>query len=355
MEPTLNLLLTLHPLAPRQDENFTTAALVNLFRHLATQRPETLLAILNGFGGERCPFDPGDIPFLEFETWASTPHGIPDIRIQTATKLLLVEVKVTAEVTPPQVSDYLTELRSSRKYSHRRLVLLTRYPVPFDLDDDVGTVRWYELADLLDAHRPPSHLQPVAFLTDQFLEFAYGQTLMVAQLRSGISRGLRKYQSSHREDSIFTSRIRRLSKLAPHEDLKGFHDLLLMMEEALRRAAPDRSAKLDSGQQEGGWIGYNLQDMHYYLYVRLSRPEVVVFQDYTGSILREAIPRDRGHAKTTAGRTTWNNELDLASSETSFFTAPKSEQLRLLEDFFLTSKGWADEIEATSRPVGPPA
>jgi hypothetical protein len=103
MQEQMSLLLRLHPLDIRQDENLTTAALVNLLGHLSRQRAEARIATLNRPDGETCTFDHGDIVQLEIETWASAPHGIPDFRIRTATRLLMV--KAGNEIEPVQVAD----------------------------------------------------------------------------------------------------------------------------------------------------------------------------------------------------------------------------------------------------------
>lgn len=347
MEPGLNLLLTLHPLAVRQDENFTTAALVNLLRHLSSQHEEAFLAILNLLGGEDCPFASEDTPQLEIKTWAATPHGIPDFRVETRSKLLLVEVKVSAGISKKQVDDYLRELHS---YEHklRRLALLTRYPVQLRLPENVAAVRWYEVAEHLDAYRPLDQIQPASFLTDQFLEFICGQSLMVPQLRSSVSTGLRDYLAAHRDDSVFNKRIRSLTRLSKHDELRPLHDLLLMLDEALQRLGVSPPIRLDSGQSEGGWIGYNIHSMHYFLYLRLARPEVLIFQDYRGPVAKAAVQPGKGYLAITSDKTTWKNEMDLVSEEIGFFQASRSGQLQLLEDFFLNSRSWAEEIETAS-------
>lgn len=349
MDSDLNLFLSLHPLARRQDENFTTASFVYLLMHLRRQYPGVLAKVLSKLGGEGCAFKAEDASQAQFVLWESTGDRIPDLRVTAPGKVMIVEVKVSHGVNQAQLDQYL-DLLAESEAPQRRLALLTRYPVDVVIPSEVNTVRWYELAEILEQESPACISQPTAFLLNQFLGFIYAQSLMVAQVRSGISSDLRTYQRAHPRDSIFQlRRIRSLSRLLPFPELRSLHDFLLMLEELLQRLDVKPRPRLDSGQQERGWIGYSTPGLRYFLYVRLAEPDVLRFQLYKAPINAAAFDRSLGQLKRADSRLTWVNQIDLASSELGFFSMSRADQLRVLEDFFTTSTKFADALEAASR------
>ena len=111
MKPDNNLLVELHRWAWRQDENFTTDAFAHLLRHLLTEQPAAGVELLTRLigGAIEIPLSVADSVAIRTQK-PTEENGIPDVRISGSGFLVLIEVKVGAEVDLEQLKGYLAEL-----------------------------------------------------------------------------------------------------------------------------------------------------------------------------------------------------------------------------------------------------
>ena len=147
-----NLLLALVGFAQQQYENFITEVFAHLLRHLLMHDPKVAREVLKKLTGNRLRLDSHTCADVKIDTQTEfPPHGRPDIVIRMPRQLVIVEVKVNAEVSPGQISRYRKILLKSG-FAHTRLILLSRFAadsVGVDEEPDYA-VRWYEVAEWLD-------------------------------------------------------------------------------------------------------------------------------------------------------------------------------------------------------------
>src|SRR5437667_5796607 len=96
-----NLLLALVGFAQQQYENFITEVFAHLLRHLLMHDPKVAREVLKKLTGNRLRLDSHTCADVKIDTQTEfPPHGRPDIVIRMPRQLVIVEVKVDAEVSP---------------------------------------------------------------------------------------------------------------------------------------------------------------------------------------------------------------------------------------------------------------
>jgi len=107
MEPDNNLLVELHRWAWRQDENFTTDAFAHLLRHLLAEEPAEGVALLKRLVGGATEIPLSEADSVAIRTQKPTEkRGIPDLRITGPGFLVLIEVRVGADVNLDQFTEF---------------------------------------------------------------------------------------------------------------------------------------------------------------------------------------------------------------------------------------------------------
>ena len=168
-----NLLVRLHKLAKKQDENFVTEAFVHLLQSLKEQDSDAVRALLIpllGLAGEETELSLNHLSIL---TQFHTPYGIPDIVLRGDRLLFYVEVKIESDFGEHQLSRYRSDLADKGKELDvsTRLITITKYPI-----DNLAVeerpdhaVRWHKISDWLSELKTED--PEAKFLTRQFNNF----------------------------------------------------------------------------------------------------------------------------------------------------------------------------------------
>src|SRR6185369_8569783 len=182
-----NLLSTLHRLAHRQHENFTTEAFVWTMQTLIAREPDLARSFLSWlcFGREdQC------VDGCAITTQRAVEEGTPDIWVESARTLVLIEVKTISSFGENQVGRYLRSLSSRAAGRQSRLVVLT--PDLPELSGEefrlVRAVRWYEVAQklrLMHAKSPATQ-----HVLDQFVEFLKETVMTVERVGWELASGV---------------------------------------------------------------------------------------------------------------------------------------------------------------------
>lgn len=159
--------------------------------------------------------------------------------------------------------------------------------------------------------------------------------------------GWRQYQQRIGECSIFSEgRVQTLARIFEEDELRPLHDLLLAMEASLDQSGLfDGRFHLDSGQHNGGWIGYNVNRKRYFYYVSLAAPEQLVFQAFEAPVDPGKYDGSTGQLYEAWGKWRWHERLDLADEIVSFYTRSKDEQMTILIGFLQESYKVAQSLE----------
>lgn len=334
-----NLLVDLYRLAYRQGENFTTEAFVHLLKHLVVHQPPAAERLLGLLTGDRFKLSNFNVQKVQISTQEITEHGRPDIRISASSDYLgYIEVKLGASLGQSQLSSYHKDLQSSG-VGRTSLTLLTRYPceIPREEEPNVA-IRWFQIAQLLEQEIRLGDLDPVtAYLVEQFLGFLEALNITIHQVHSGIAVGVQSYLSNHDAFAPARSRFRTPEKLLEFPELLPLYQLMVILGEVVAglkdKQGKSFRIKFDTGKHGSGWIGYNLNNMDYFVELRFSQPETLVFQAYHQPFdvnrWDKKIGRYRGDKKTKS----WENELDLNAPTINFFELGKAQQLEVLQKF----------------------
>jgi hypothetical protein len=355
MEPNNNLLVELHRWAWRQDENFTTEAFAHLTRHLLAEEPVIGVELLEKVIGSARDIPPSDASSIGIRTQKPTEgHGIPDVRISGPAFLVLIEVKVGADVGLGQLEAYLEELQQSGE-DFTQLVLLTPYlPVlSEELEERVNPVRWHEVAAWVESMLERNEVSEASsFLCSQFLGFLQSRRMVAAKVRSDVSAGLKKYFERVGEESIFRSVIQNLAIVAGEPELSDLVDLLMLIEQTLTSRKDLPKPRLYSGNKPSAWIGYNIESMKYFFFLYLSKPETLVFQRFKGGVDPASFDGKVGRIYEAYGKPRWCNEIDLAAPEIGFFSTDtgKVQQSQILESFLAESLEAARKLRPFVKP-----
>jgi hypothetical protein len=332
----VNIFLQLSRWAARQGENFATDSLAIALSHLLTHDPEIAGPVLNLLTGGL--FTTGDARQREIkidtQKTGGAGLGTPDLWVESPDKLALVEVKTGSPLGRDQLRNYRTILDTS-SCPMTRLILLTQYLIPLGAHPPDHSVRWYQLAQLLaDQCTRTSCSQTSFYLVSQLLEFLRSWDLALHEVSSEISESIRQHHMMAGETSITNKRIKSLRRLVAYEELRPLHDVLYLMGSVLDNLEIEPKPMLDSGQSTGGWIGYNIQNMKYWLCIYYSSPDTVVFETrlWPGEERPMAHP-PFGEYYFRWKATYWRNLLNLGSDNDRFFSLAPEEQFSELYEF----------------------
>jgi hypothetical protein len=331
MESNENLLTELHRWARRQDENFTTESFAHLLKRLVKDVPDQIPSLMERLTGIKAEWNN-----VQIDTQVHTRFGTPDLSIITPAMTIYVEVKVEAELADGQAEGYLSALEDLPESAEvTQLALLTKYPAPQTVAASVHRARWYEIIDELETLQKCELPEVAAYLLRQFVDFLVNRGMAIPRVRSEISGGVREYISRVGDDSIFESGSKRPTPDRLHEEkeLQPLSDLLSMMNNAIDSSGCcEESIRFGSGQWKGvDWLGWNIDAMQHFFYIRISSPDVLVFQSYLAPTNPEKKESLIGRLYEEDGRWQWENELDLVKSR--FFALEKDEQVSTLVNF----------------------
>jgi hypothetical protein len=323
--PALNLFLRLHKWAARQDENFCTEALVLVLQRLLDHQPEVGVSLLEVLTAGLLCVPVREAAKVELQTQVVTTEGRPDIGIRWADHLVVVEVKVEAELHDRQLGDYRILCKKSG-VGHSCLVLLTRYPptIP-DSEELPRLVRWYHVADTIDkVLQDGPILDPATrYLCEQFTGFLRARNMVVEKV------------SWHMPDG-----------------LRSWGNFLKMLLEA---AAACKVSATMKGAVDKDSIGVKF-DGKYYVSVGYETPETLWFSTSTRIDREEASKLGVGEvaeASWVPGRYRWWRSAELDSEPIHFFARSKVSQMQWLEGFLRECLAQAHSIETQEQPLTP--
>jgi len=356
----------LYRLAHRQQENFTTDAFVQLLRHLSAHEPAIAARVLDWLTestlfSQHAP--PGQ---LWIRTQAGTHHHvIPDIRIEDddADLYVIVEVKLGGWLTVDQMEDYREELDVCAG-KQTRLVGLVGAPPPDPLlgigeprswADLQLTIRTWGEVGLKLLEEVPAATSPVTpYLVEQLVGFLRDRGLVVGGV-SRLSDELRLHRewadANPGEPALTRARIRSLARVESMPHTTQLCNLLRMMQAVAVNSGFGRPALDSGGSIPRSWIGYNLQGMKYFFFIRLLEPERVIFQRYLEGVDPGSFDGTLGVLDPVApsGLVRWQHSLDLAADDGAFFRRPDPEQLVTLAHFFTHSYTYAETLLPQSK------
>jgi hypothetical protein len=200
---------------------------------------------------------------------------------------------------------------------------LTRHVVDLDPADlsEVLCVRWYQVADWLEAERGRYTFKAVsAFLVQQFLGLLGMKGMTMGQVTWELAGGIR-----------------------------ALRNFLNMLQEAAHVA--DVRVQPWGNTEEAGVY---LDGRNYWVGILFDHPDTLVFTTWNRSVdpvkatalgtgeVREWDDK-KGHS--------WRRELDLAAEAVHFYARPRSSQMQVLEAFILESMELARRAELPGQPA----
>jgi hypothetical protein len=322
-----NLLVLLHRWVVRQDENFTTEALVQLLRHLLRHQPVAALRLLTRLSGGRMALSADRANEVELKTQGTTEGGRPDLQIRTRDHLVVVEVKVESGLGWRQLGRYRQELRKGG-VANTCLVLLTRYPtLSEDCDERPDVfVRWHEVAAWLQQELQDAGLNdPVSrHLTEQFVGFLSTRGMVMERVSWEMIPGI--------------------------QAMTNF--------EAMLHAAASACQVRVKGSRANDSSGYHLEGQNYWFGFRYDSPRYLYLNTNQVAIdVEKARNLPFGAVydyRWGPNGFMWQDCLDLESEEVHFFARSRESQLRCLEQFVKRFLDVVRTIELAS-PPGTPA
>jgi len=325
-----NLLIPLHKLARRQDENFLTEILAFLLNYYAQNEPESAIWLIKFITGEELDLSEKDLRVLSVEAQHHTPIGIPDIKIETPNFICFIEVKVDADFDSKQLSTYKEYLQ--KKYKKKSvLITLTKYTYKehkADIAPDFG-FRWRQLSDWLDNLMPnvksggiefPSFKKEVSvFITQQYIQLLKNRGIVMEKINWQLVEGLRE-----------------------------FRNILDMIREAIGTSRASAGG-MSVGQN---WAGCYEENKKFFVGIYyMDQPEEMVFMTQEVEFCDdepEQKATDIGIGISEYGSSGrwryWKNTIDLTSEDVHFFSRSKTSQLDYLVDFINKSLDFAEKI-----------
>lgn len=142
---------SLHRWAWRQDENFTTELLAAVLRAALSHEPSLALRLINWISSGQVVWSEPDLGRIEIRTQSWSLESIPDLRIATTNKCVLLECKIECPVSRAQLENHLAGLAAEHA-TEKGLVLLTRDAAPLDeVPSGISKRRWHDLARTMAA------------------------------------------------------------------------------------------------------------------------------------------------------------------------------------------------------------
>ena len=293
----VNLLVRLHKLARKQDENFVTEAFVHLLLSMKKQDSAAawaLLVPLLGWEGEEAELN---LDHLSILTQVHTPYGIPDIVLRGDHLLFYIEVKIESDFEKHQLSRYRSDLADKGKASGvvTRLITLTKYPIDYLAAEERPdhAVRWHEVSDWLSELKTED--PEVKFLTRQFNDFI-------------------------RERGVTMDAV-------GWEYIKGSIQVKSMFN-MLGEALASQKINIHAQSMAINWFGYYLEKKRLFVGFYFENPTLLTFN--TEAELKKGIDPAMCIKGKIDGH--WYYEVDLASEDVHFFSRSKESQMIFLEN-----------------------
>jgi hypothetical protein len=343
-----NLLINLHRWAKGQDENFTTEAFVHVLKHLILYEPRIGNNLLKKITSGMLDLKVKDLQKVKVRTQPTVKKARPDFEIRYPDYLIFGEVKVDTKEDLKQLNKYLSILQSFKKINNKLLVFLTRYPADYP-NHQIKTLplRWFQIAKWLEDETKRKKIKDTSIhVVEQFLGFLDERNIIIKPVESEISRCIQLLQSKVFEPPI-PQRIRNLEILANYPDLEPLHNVLMMMGEVLTTIDFYPKPKLDSGQHNGGWIGYTMENLRFGFSIYYRDPDVINFDTYRFKPDKTKFENKRKKIGRVfidyRKKLRYENVLDIVSS--GFLLKSKNKQIQILEKFLKESYEFVKSIE----------
>lgn len=305
-----------------EEENLTTEAFANLLRQFIQSDHDAARAVLAVLTGRGVAFEEVDCAYISVKTQVATPKGTPDLVIRAPRKIIVVEVKVDADLGKDQLPRYRKWLNSRQvPNSCSCLVLLTKEPLDksaqCQMDDarPVVHARWQNVAHCLKELKQRGTLgQPNRYLTEQFLEFLAERRMSLQKVSWELAAGLRSLLDL----------------------MKMVKDAIPPLEEDINNVCALQDTRANGYSLKVGetkcWAGIRYEDADRLVFVA------------------QKIDKDRGESaglgtvrEADKGTFNWVNEMELSSENVHFFARDAASQAVCIEDFIRRS------IEAVRR------
>jgi len=338
-----NLFTNLNRWAVRQNENFTTEGLVFLLNHFKSEDPKFACSLLNNMTDGFLNLNCDQAEKVKINTQTIIDEGKPDIEITLDDYLIYIEVKIDSELGEDQLSRYRKALEGFAD-KKTRLVFLSRYPLTSDKNGtpDVA-LRWYQIADWIRSAIKNDGTNDLSkFLLTQFFGFLKTQHLTLSKIKSPISEGLNHYRERYGDIGQSLQRMRSLEKLDADKALIPLSNLLRLMREAFSiiKVIP----RLESGQTQGGWVGFVFNNLDFIFEISYSQPENLVFKTAKFKIDPDKFDCKLGKIWKQSNKIKWKDELNL--SEIGFFQKDRQRQFEVIEAFLKQSYDYCISIAA---------
>ena len=318
-----NLLVRLHKLASRQDENFLTESLAWLLQHLRENEPEVAVRGFRLITRKRLDLPASGAADVDVQTQVVGIEGRPDLELRTTGHFVIVEAKSESLPDADQLNRYRARLEASG-FAKTTLVFLTRDPVDGQKFAQADCfVRWLEIAEWLDEERRRQGIDPLTkFVLDQFFDFLRARNMTLAQVAHAMPDGVR-----------------------------ALANFLNMLVEAV--AACKASATKNAGWD---YIGLKV-DGKFWLGIYFAEPEKLCFQT-TCKIQRDAAAGlgvgEVWEVSWIPGRNRWGRTVELGSEEIHFFSRTKVSQMQWLQKFVTESLAMGRAIVSPDQPASEP-
>lgn len=306
-----NLLMALHRLAHRQDENFVTEAFSHLLRHLLHHEPGVAVGLIAFLTEGRVGIPVEEADTVTIRTQVAVDEGRPDIEISTADHLVFVEAKADSGLGWEQLPRYRKALDADER-PNKALVLLTRYTSDDRQQVSVADAerRWYEVGGFLkeSMESDTCGAQVSHFLVGQFVGFLQSRGMLMERVGWEFAGGIR-----------------------------ALWNLMKMLEEVARKQTEDVRSSIGLG-----WIGYHLEGKTGWVGIEWDEPTWLTFQSNEMSF-DKAVADRLGYGEVQERKDSpcgfkWYYNVDLESEEVHFFARSQTSQMQWLEAFM--SKGF---------------
>jgi hypothetical protein len=301
-----NLLVALHRLAHRQDENFVTETFAHLVRHLLRYEPDVAVGLIASLTDDRVVLSPRDADTVTVRTQVTTDEGRPDIEISTADHLIFVEAKAESGLGWEQLPRYRKALDAD-EHPNKTLVLLTRHTTEDREQASVADTdhRWYEVGGFLKQRMASGACkhEKSGFLVSQFAGFLQARGMLMERVRWEYTNGIR-----------------------------ALWNLMKMLEEVVHKHTDEVIRSV--GQQ---WAGYYLDGKRGWVGIGWEEAAWLTFQSEEMTFDKAAADSlEYGEArenKYSPCGFKWYYEKDLESEEVHFFARSQESQMQWLEAF----------------------
>jgi hypothetical protein len=318
-----NLLVRLHKLASRQDENFLTESLAWLLQHLRENEPEVAVRGFRMITGTRLDLPASGAANVDVQTQVVGIEGRPDLELRTPAHFVIVEAKSESSPNADQLNRYRARLAASG-FAKTTLVFLTRDPVDAHQFAQADCfVRWLEIAEWLDEERRRQRIDPLTkFVLDQFFDFLRARNMTLAHVSHAMPGGVHA--------------------------LANFLNMLVEAVAACKVSATKNAGWDYIGLKVDGkfWVGIYFTDpdkLRFVTSCKIQRDAAEALG--VGEVWEESwIP----------GRNRWVRSAELGSEEIHFYSRTKVSQMQWLQKFVIESLAMGRAIVSPDQPASEP-